>query len=362
MDLTFIIDTIGEPWTAAIGGALIGLLFGFFAQRSQFCLRAAAVEFAHARIGAKVAIWLLAFSLAVFGTQMLVLGGEFAAGEARQLSSPQSLSGAIIGGLMFGAGMVLARGCASRLLVLSATGNLRALVSGLIFAVVAQASLRGFLAPLRSDIAGWWTTASIPSNDALYLFGIDTGAGLAFAMLWLIGAVIFAALNKIGVWAWVGGIGVGLTIPAGWWFTYTLSGQAFDPVQIESISFTGPSADTLMLFLSPPGSILDFDVGLVPGVFAGSFIAAVMFREARLQGFGDGLSMRRYIIGAVLMGFGGMLAGGCAVGAGVTGGAIFAVTAWLTLFSIWFAAILTDLAIDRPRETAQDTPKAVPAE
>jgi uncharacterized membrane protein YedE/YeeE len=362
MDLTGLIDTVGEAWTAALGGAVIGILFGFFAQRSQFCLRAAVVEFAHGRMGSKLAIWLLAFSMAVVGTQVLILGDEFAADEARQLSSPQSLSGAILGGLMFGAGMVLARGCASRLLVLSATGNLRALMSGLIFAVVAQASLRGFLAPLRTDLASLWTTNAIPTNDALALLGLTNTAGLAFALLWLVVAVVFAAASRIGFWAWVGGIGVGLMIPAGWWFTYTLSGQVFDPVQIESVTFTGPSADTLMLFLSPPGSILDFDVGLVPGVFAGSFVAALIFREAKLQGFGNGLSMRRYIIGAVLMGFGGMLAGGCAVGAGVTGGAIFAVTAWLTLFSIWLAATLTDLIVDRKRDAKATASDAIPAE
>ena len=60
--------------------------------------------------------------------------------EARQLAATGSLSGAIIGGLMFGAGMILSRGCASRLLVLSGTGNLRALVTGLILTIVAQAS------------------------------------------------------------------------------------------------------------------------------------------------------------------------------------------------------------------------------
>jgi len=45
--------------------------------------------------------------------------------------------------------------------------------------------------------------------------------------------------------------------------------------------------------------------------------------------------MRRYIAGAVLMGFGAMLAGGCAVGVGMTGGAIFALTAWITLVRMW---------------------------
>jgi uncharacterized membrane protein YedE/YeeE len=51
--------------------------------------------------------------------------------------------------------------------------------------------------------------------------------------------------------------------------------------------------------------------------------------------------------GAVLMGFGAMLAGGCAIGAGVTGGSIFAATAWLTLFCMWIGAMLTDLVVDQ---------------
>jgi uncharacterized membrane protein YedE/YeeE len=59
--------------------------------------------------------------------------------------------------------------------------------------------------------------------------------------------------------------------------------------------------------------------------------------------------MRRYIAGAILMGFGAMLAGGCAVGAGVTGGAVFALTAWLTLASMWAGAGITDWALDRNR-------------
>ena len=65
----------------------------------------------------------------------------------------------IIGGLMFGAGMVLARGCSGRLLVLAATGNLRSVVSGLIFAVVAQMSLSGWLSPLRDRLAALWITS-----------------------------------------------------------------------------------------------------------------------------------------------------------------------------------------------------------
>jgi uncharacterized membrane protein YedE/YeeE len=85
---------------------------------------------------------------------------------------------------------------------------------------------------------------------------------------------------------------------------------------------------------------------MVPGVFAGALFASLIARDWKLQGFHDGASMRRYAAGAFLMGFGGMLAGGCAVGAGVTGGAIFAVTAWLALISMWVGALAAHLAMD----------------
>ncbi|MDP3525430.1 MAG: YeeE/YedE thiosulfate transporter family protein, partial [Hoeflea sp.] len=136
-----------------------------------------------------------------------------------------------------------------------------------------------------------------------------------------------------------------------------------EPVTIESLSFTGPSADTLMLFLSQPGSMIDFDVGLVPGVFLGAFFAALLTGELELQGFEGGGSMRRYLAGAALMGFGGMLAGGCAVGAGVTGASIFALTAWVTLFSMWIAASATDWLIDRklPERQLRATAAADPS-
>jgi len=47
------------------------------------------------------------------------------------------------------------------------------------------------------------------------------------------------------------------------------------------------------------------------------------------------------------MGFGAMLAGGCAIGAGVTGTSIFVGTAWLALLCMWIGAMLTDFLVDR---------------
>ncbi|MGA1273294.1 MAG: YeeE/YedE family protein [Burkholderiaceae bacterium] len=269
-----LLELYGDPLILSVGGLFIGGLFGFFAQRSRFCLRAAVVEFWHRKFGEKLSVWLLAFSSAVILVQIMVLSGFLDKGSARQISATGSLSGALVGGILFGLGMILTRGCASRLLVLSANGNLRALLSGLIFAVTAQASLAGVLLPVRTEISSWWV--------------------------------------------------------------------------IEG----GPSAEWLMRVLSYPSPEIGFEFGMLPGVFLGSLIGALLGRDFKLEGFNDGYSMRRHIVGAILMGFGSMLAGGCAVGAGVTGGAIFALTAWVSLLGMWIGAGLTDRLID----TAPVTP------
>lgn len=85
----------------------------------------------------------------------------------------------------------------------------------------------------------------------------------------------------------------------------------------------------------------------MPGVFLGAFAAAALYGELKLEGFQGGAGMRRYLVGATLMGFGGMLAGGCAVGAGLSGTAVFTITAFVTLTAMWISAALTDRLLDQ---------------
>ncbi|MDI3511272.1 MAG: uncharacterized protein PWQ61_2037, partial [Betaproteobacteria bacterium] len=65
MDWTAWIEHWGEPAVLAVAGLAVGLGFGFFAQRSRFCLRAAVIEFWHGQFGEKLAVWLLAFATSV---------------------------------------------------------------------------------------------------------------------------------------------------------------------------------------------------------------------------------------------------------------------------------------------------------
>lgn len=356
MNVATVIERYGEHAVLAMGGLVIGALFGFFAQRSKFCLRSATLEFWHRTFGEKISVWLLTFSSAVVGVQLLILTGNMDAGSTRQISATGSISGALIGGLLFGAGMIMTRGCASRLLVLSANGNLRALLSGLIFAVTAQAAIGGALSPWRETISGWWTVGGGESRDLLAMTGVGPMGGLIFGLIWLFAGLFFSVRSGWGLWKWIGGIGTGLMVAAGWGFNYMVSKNSFEVVPVQGLTFSGPSAEWLMRILSSPAPEIGFSFGLVPGVFLGSFVGAWIGKDFALEGFKDGYSMRRYIAGAVFMGFGSMLAGGCAVGAGITGGSIFALTAWLSLVGMWLGAGLMDRLIDAPAKTTQGAP------
>jgi uncharacterized membrane protein YedE/YeeE len=354
MILEALIERLGEPGTLAAGALVIGMVFGFMAQRSRFCLRSAVIEFARNQMGGKLTVWLFAFATAVGATQVLALLGWFDAANARQIAARGSLSGAAIGGALFGMGMILARGCSSRLLVLAAQGNLRSVISGLVFAVTAQAAWTGVLSPARLAISEWWTVDGGASRDLIARTGIGHGGAVLFGAVWLIAAVIWARRQRVPAWGWAGAIGVGLTISAAWWLTFAIGKASFEPHPIQALSFTGPSSEVLTRVLFATDKPPNFDLGLVPGVFLGSFIAAALFRELKLEGFQGGASMRRYMIGAMAMGFGGMLAGGCAVGAGLSGAAVFTITSWVTLSAMWAAAALTDRLVDQRPAGALD--------
>ena len=340
-------ERFGDSTVLFAFGLVVGLIFGSAAQHSQFCLRAATIEFAEARPGPRFAVWLLAFGAAVLLVQVAALAGFLETTDARQIAATGSLSGAIVGGLLFGIGMILARGCASRLLVLSATGNLRALITGLVLTIVAQASLRGGLAPMREAISSLWVVPGGEARDLLQWAGGGHLSGAVFGGAILLLGALLVRRHGPGGSRVIAACLVGGAVALGWVLTWMMTQVSFEPLLAGSVSFTGPSADTLMGLVNERSLPMTFSVGLVPGVFAGSAVAALLTGTWRLQGFEGGPSMLRYLAGAVLMGFGAMLAGGCAVGAGVTGGAIFALTAWVALASMWVGAVVTVIVLRR---------------
>jgi len=80
-----LIGRFGEMWSVTLLGAAIGVLFGFFAHRSRFCLRSAVIEFARGTREGKLTVWLFTFSTAILLTQGFVLLGWLDVGGSRQL-------------------------------------------------------------------------------------------------------------------------------------------------------------------------------------------------------------------------------------------------------------------------------------
>lgn len=347
-----LIDQIGDPATLALAGLLVGVIFGTAAQRSAFCLRAATVELADGQLGARFAVWFLAFTGALFSVQGALAMGWIELSDTRALAGTGSLSGAILGGVMFGVGMVLARGCASRLLVLASTGNLRALVTGLVLTLVAQAAYKGVLAPIREALAGLWTISGGEGRSLAKVMGFEPAAFAVLGAAGVLCAWFFAARHNVSLIQRLMALGVGLAVTLGWLATYTIAQVSFDVVPVSSVTFTGPATDTLMVLVTQRGLTLSFGLGLVPGVAIGAGGAALLSGTWALQRFGPDTPMERYLLGAVLMGFGAMLAGGCAVGAGLSGGSALSLTAWVAVFCMWVGAVATHLCLGkllRPR-------------
>ena len=359
MELNALVEQYGEPRVLLASGAVLGLIFGFMAQRSRFCMRAAVVETIRNQWGEKLAIWLLAFAVAVMGIQGLNMAGWFDASASRFMAAQGSVSGAAIGGIIFGIGMVLARGCPTRLLVLTAGGNMRSLLTGMVFAVTAQASLSGMLSPLRSWFSQLWLVEGGAGRDLLHVTGVGHVGAIALGVACLALSLYLGRRAQIKFWAWAGALGVGFLAVAAWWITYAVSKVSFEVIAVQGLTFAGPSADTLMRVLTLKPDTWGFDAALIPAVFIGALAGVLLGGDWKLEGFHDGRSMIRYIVGAVLMGFGAVMAGGCAVGAGLSGGAIFALTPWIALVSMWLSAGLTSWWID-PQEQPVTAQPAMP--
>ena len=106
-----------------LAGLAIGGLFGLLLQRTNFCVMGAlsdAMTFGDRR---RLYAWLLAATIAIAGTQILATLGIVMLERSLHLVPRLNWAGHTLGGLLFGAGMVLAGGCASRNLIRAASGR-----------------------------------------------------------------------------------------------------------------------------------------------------------------------------------------------------------------------------------------------
>lgn len=332
-----------ENWTpistSLLLGLVIGVLFGSVAQLTRFCLRRCLVGSRTERVPA-MATWITALLFALGGTQLAVAAELINFTEHRFLADDLAIVAVSIGGLLFGIGMVLTRGCVSRLAVLSGSGNLRAILVLIVFAITAHATLKGVLSPIRI----WLSEYTIAFSTSNTFANLPGGS-------WIFGAVLlFLAIytfkhSTTSAWQIAGGAAIGLLVPLAWMTTGWLLVDDFDPIPMESLSFTLPSSQVLFWFIASTSISPGFGVGLVAGVLAGSSFMHLLRKQYQWQSFQSPEQMLRYLAGAVLMGIGGVLAGGCSVGAGLSGVSTLSYSALLALASIVIGAKIADKLI-----------------
>lgn len=356
--LESLIDRFGEATVALTAGLVLGAAFGALARASRFCLRSAVLDSVTGKGLGALAVWLAAAGLAIAGTQALVLAGIIDPAAIRLLTGSASISGVIIGGLLFGAGMVLARGCVSRLMVLSAGGNLRALVTLAVFATVAYATMKGPLGDVRTLVNGLAQTSDPAALSVVGWSGIGTAGALASGLAIAGLAVVIALGSGTSARRLAAGGLIGLVVAAAYGFTALLAAVSFDPQPVRGLSFIAPTVNSAATLIGAPGGRPDLEFALVPGVILGAFLVALLTRSFRVEWFQTPFSPLRYGFGGALMGFGGVLAGGCTMGNGLSGWAVYATFALVALSAVIIGAVVTHLAVDQPRGV--DHGRAIP--
>ncbi|MBV0911391.1 YeeE/YedE family protein [Anianabacter salinae] len=346
-------ETLTAPQAAIWFGLAIGLAFGALAEVTRFCFRRAVAGPASERRSA-AGVWLTALAVAIVGTQGAVAVGLISFADHRFMASDLPWAAIVTGGVLFGAGMVLTRGCISRLTVLSGTGNLRALTVMLVFAIAAHATLKGVFAPLRTALG----SITVPLGDAVSLAALPGGALLATIVLAAL-ALAFAARSGARPVHLALAAVIGLLVPLAWVGTGYVLFDDFDPIAMESLSFTSPSAETLFWGVASTSIGATFGVGLIGGTIAGASVLALIAGRFRWQSFSSPAETGRYLAGGALMGVGGVLAGGCTVGAGLSGVPTLSVAAILAILSIAAGGVAADRALSR---RASPRGVAVPAE
>ena len=318
----------------------LGLTAGVLFHRSHFCTMGALSDLVIMGATHRLRQWVLAVAVAVLGVGAMSglgwispMNTVYAADRLPWLSFG-------LGGTLFGVGMVLASGCASKALVRLGAGNLKSLVVLMVMGISALATMRGLPAVWRVqylDPVAW----SLPQ-------GAFAGQSLSLWMGWglPVSWAVAAGLIGLALAGWVfkehsfrqahgfwGGLGVGAILVGVWWVSGVVGFVPEHPDTLEAVflgtasgrmegmSFTAPVAmwwDAFMYF-SDGSKRVSTGMVLALGLLLGAFASAKLDGSFRWEGFSRTDDLARHLLGGALMGVGGVMAMGCTIGQGLSG-------------------------------------------
>ncbi|MBR0839928.1 YeeE/YedE family protein [Bradyrhizobium liaoningense] len=335
-----------NPSTIAFAcGLAAGAVLGIAGRAGRFCTLAMLEDAFFGSDYRRLKSFALAAAVALLVTQALAAFGIVDLSRSIYLTASIGLGGVIIGGLMFGLGMALVGTCGFGTLVRAGGGDLRAIVVFLVLGLSALATMRGITGMLRvALIEPLSLKLAEGSNQTLTSLLGAGGAARAILVVTIAAALAFWALADGRLIRsprlLASGLAVGAAIAFGWFATGWLADDEFDPVRVSSLTFVAPLGDTILYIATFSGARLNFGIGSVAGVVTGSFAAAMLARGFRWEACDDARELKRHMIGALLMGVGGILSMGCTIGQGLSAFSTLAVSAPIAMLAIACGAYL----------------------
>ena len=368
-----------------LAGFILAVIMGAAVNKTGFCTMGAVSDWVNIGDTRRFRAWFLAMGIAMLGVIFFEYIGIARPDEAfpsYRMSDLVWLEN-ILGGLMFGVGMTFASGCGNKNLVRLGAGNFKALIVLSIIAVIAYFMVNPFPGSdttLFSLLFYPWTSlTTISLNTPQDLGSIIAGEDKAVIGRLVVGLILGLSLVFIAFKSRdfrkdkdhaLAGIVVGLAILGAWIATSLImvdaDGEivslstyymdwdlyAFDdagkpavgaPLSPQSYTFINPTGQVLgyLTVGKAASSFLTFGIVAALGVIVGSFLWALFTRSLRYEWFASFKDFYTHVIGAILMGFGGVLGMGCTIGQGITGVSTLALGSFLTVISIIIASALT---------------------
>ncbi len=337
-------------------GFIVAFILGAISARTQFCTLGAVSDIVNMSDFTRMRMWVLAMAIAILGAQGLYAAGLIDLSKAFYTRPNITWLSYVGGGLMFGIGMTLASGCGSRTLVRIGGGNLKSVVVFAFLGIAAYMTMKGLFGVWRVnyvdavaiDVSQHGVATQELGALVAPIFNITKKtAQIILACLIAAPMLAFVMMGRdfrSSVDAWLGGLGYGLAVVAGWFITAHLGfGENADTLEMmffgtnsrgaESLTFVAPygySLELLMLW-SDKSLVVTFGIATTLGMILGSFAYSLLSKKFRWEGFANIEDTRNHIIGAVLMGAGGVTAMGCTIGQGVSGLSTLAVGAFFAL-------------------------------
>ena len=348
---------------------LLGFILGFVANKTNFCTMGAISDWINIGNMDRFRSWMLASAIAILGVTILEFVEFINLNESRipYRNSIFFWPRYIVGGLMFGIGMTLTSGCGNKVLIRFGAGNLKSLVVIFIAGSMAYIMTRtdfyaiffhSWMLPLSPDLGKIGIeNQSITSIFSYFVLdGNEPVFDLIIGLIFFLSIFIFVVKSKSFLTNFnnlLSGVTVGLVVVLAWlttggglgheWIeTVQFMDNPLPGVGVQSFTFINPMGETI-LFLGNKADYyyLTFGVTALLSTILGSFIYAISSKNFRFEWFASKDDFIRHLIGAILIGVGGVLSLGCTIGQGVSGLSTLALGSFLALGSIILGAAIT---------------------